>query len=36
MYFAKQFFLLFPVNQEKLLGISGKCLKLKHDTFGVT
>ena len=27
MYFAKQLFLLFLVNQEKLLLILGKCLK---------
>ena len=27
MYFAKQLFLLFLVNQEKLLVVSGKCLK---------
>ena len=27
MYFAKQLFLLFLVNQEKLLVVSEKCLK---------
>ena len=27
MYFPKQLFLLFLVNQEKLLVVSGKCLK---------
>ena len=27
LYLAKQLFLLFVVNQEKLLVVSGKCLK---------
>ena len=27
MYFAKQLLLLFLVNEEKLLAVSGKCLK---------
>ena len=28
MYFAKQLFLLFHVNREKLFVVSGKCLKI--------
>ena len=33
MYFAKQLFLLFLVNQEKLLVVSGECLKIFLNKF---
>ena len=36
MYFPKQLLLLFLVNQEKLLAVSGKCLKILNKfTFNI-